>query len=639
MSDNSVQVVITAQNAAGGAIAEADAQLQGLQQSARGMAAQMAAAGEQADFSMMKARGTLLLLGDDLGVKMPREVRTFVAELPGVGAALNAAFAGVAVFALLDVVVQLTEKVHDWWNKLGEASEAQKEAAAQADALNQALLEQSKQLNELEKQYKTIGLNGIDLTRAKMQELREEIANTEVTLSSLKDILAANTLGVGQYLDNPLGAEALAQVKGTIASVSMQSRILNQELLNLQKEYSDQAAALARAAAQAQLSADKTVWDSRYAVAESYQKLLLALGRTTADEAAAEEKAAEEGKYQTDLEYLNKKLLLLQQDPSKNQATIRETNAQIEALENDHLAKEYDANAGFVDKVKTLWAELRNAEDPTQNVSGQLQGNDAIDRLLQDYNTLGIQGTASLTILRDNAQAAYDDMRKSGVASDGDLAQADQRVIDLNRQLAESYTGAADSVDKSSNSMRSALTGTEHDVGSLFAGLMTGTRGAASAFAQFGASLLRTMDQLIGKMIVVYAWQKILGWVSGALGRAITPGSDINIAPTGAGGVLGTVPGMSMPSLPAFAGGGSMRADELGIVGENGPELWQPDSAGSVIPFDKMGMGGSSTQVNHFDLRGSSVTRQEIAAAMTIAENRAVARAKFESRDMQLRRV
>lgn len=36
--------------------------------------------------------------------------------------------------------------------------------------------------------------------------------------------------------------------------------------------------------------------------------------------------------------------------------------------------------------------------------------------------------------------------------------------------------------------------------------------------------------------------------------------------------------------LAGLAGGGHLRAGEPAIVGENGPELWRPNTAGRVIP-------------------------------------------------------
>jgi hypothetical protein len=47
------------------------------------------AAGERVDFSMREARGSLMLMGDEFGIHLPREIRTMIAEMPGIGIALE----------------------------------------------------------------------------------------------------------------------------------------------------------------------------------------------------------------------------------------------------------------------------------------------------------------------------------------------------------------------------------------------------------------------------------------------------------------------------------------------------------------------------------------------------------------------
>lgn len=46
------------------------------------------------------------------------------------------------------------------------------------------------------------------------------------------------------------------------------------------------------------------------------------------------------------------------------------------------------------------------------------------------------------------------------------------------------------------------------------------------------------------------------------------------------------------------AGGGHQRAGEVGWVGERGPELWQPDQGGTVVPMNQLGGGGGVVQVD-----------------------------------------
>src|SRR5205807_1181391 len=67
-------------------------------------------AGTQARESMYQARGEAALLGEEFGIRLPRHVRSFIAELPGVGSALSAAFSATAVLFIIEALVKLTEK-------------------------------------------------------------------------------------------------------------------------------------------------------------------------------------------------------------------------------------------------------------------------------------------------------------------------------------------------------------------------------------------------------------------------------------------------------------------------------------------------------------------------------------------------
>ena len=63
--------------------------------------------------SMHEARGAIALLGEEIGVHVPRHVASFLAGLPGIQAAMSAAFAPVAIFALIEIGSKLIEKVQE----------------------------------------------------------------------------------------------------------------------------------------------------------------------------------------------------------------------------------------------------------------------------------------------------------------------------------------------------------------------------------------------------------------------------------------------------------------------------------------------------------------------------------------------
>ena len=83
-----------------------------------GLGANFEAAGTKAAFSMREATGEVALLSEATGVKLPPRVRSFVAELPGAGTALEVAFSATAILVVPQPIVDLTEKAFDFINTM-----------------------------------------------------------------------------------------------------------------------------------------------------------------------------------------------------------------------------------------------------------------------------------------------------------------------------------------------------------------------------------------------------------------------------------------------------------------------------------------------------------------------------------------
>ena len=64
-------------------------------------------------------------------------------------------------------------------------------------------------------------------------------------------------------------------------------------------------------------------------------------------------------------------------------------------------------------------------------------------------------------------------------------------------------------------------------------------------------------------------------------------------------------------SLPTFANGGRPTVGRASIVGEKGPELFVPTSAGTIIPNDRIGGGITNNIVVNVDASGSNVEGDE----------------------------
>src|SRR5579884_380988 len=71
-----------------------------------------------------ESKASLALMGEEIGVHIPRHIRGFISSMPGVGAALSAAFSGIAVVALIGVIVEAIKKVVEFRENLEKLREA-----------------------------------------------------------------------------------------------------------------------------------------------------------------------------------------------------------------------------------------------------------------------------------------------------------------------------------------------------------------------------------------------------------------------------------------------------------------------------------------------------------------------------------
>ena len=74
---------------------------------------------------------------------------------------------------------------------------------------------------------------------------------------------------------------------------------------------------------------------------------------------------------------------------------------------------------------------------------------------------------------------------------------------------------------------------------------------------------------------------------------------------------LGAIFGGPFADLPGFAKGGRPPVGRASIVGEKGPELFVPTSAGTIIPNDRIGGGITNNIVVNVDASGSNVEGDE----------------------------
>ena len=108
--------------------------------------------------------------------------------------------------------------------------------------------------------------------------------------------------------------------------------------------------------------------------------------------------------------------------------------------------------------------------------------------------------------------------------------------------------------------------------------------GAIHSAIDGSKTLAESFSGLLKDLAMMIVKQKIIG----------------NFASAGGGGLLGLIPG--------FANGGRPPVGKPSIVGERGPELFVPNTSGTIVPNNKLGGGGATNVVVNVDAKGSSAS-------------------------------
>lgn len=114
-------------------------------------------AGVRTRTSMAEARGEVALLGEEFGIRLPRHVRSFIAELPGVGEALSTAFSATAILFVAQAIIDLSKKVSDFVANTFIFTEAMKTQTAGIIASNVELLKQKELYQQAEDALQAFG--------------------------------------------------------------------------------------------------------------------------------------------------------------------------------------------------------------------------------------------------------------------------------------------------------------------------------------------------------------------------------------------------------------------------------------------------------------------------------------------------
>lgn len=254
---------------------------------------------------------------------------------------------------------------------------------------------------------------------------------------------------------------------------------------------------------------------------------------------------------------------------------LRETLLEMTSAEQqlaqatDILTKAVDANLISAEAAETLYTQLgeqvftdlRNSLDPVSAL---------LDAQAEQLRAITVAGAAAGISLEEIA-------RLQGLVSEKTQeALFNTREFTDQLSLTESFTAGAregfrDFTDSLGNDFSIISSGFQQTfqlaTDTLTEFLTTGKLD----FASFGIGVLQIIQQVVIQLLILKAVQAAVGAFGGG----------------GAGGAVGGIAG-------AFAEGGSVRANEPIIVGEEGPEVFTPPRGGTIVPNDALGGGGNA---------------------------------------------
>lgn len=214
---------------------------------------------------------------------------------------------------------------------------------------------------------------------------------------------------------------------------------------------------------------------------------------------------------------------------------------------------------------------------------------------------------ARLMMLYDEMQARQDllDIREKEAKQSEDEAKKAEARQERIKALIDKYSFAT--FESQLRLFERAVGDTADSLVDTFEALITGADNAGEAIVD--------MFRDIARMLLQMQLQRLL---FNTFGPLLFPDEF------GAAGNFSGTPGGIKP-FGAFAAGGRPRMNRVSLVGEKGPELFVPDTAGTVVPNGSFGMGDTNVNVTYqiqaldsASVREMLVREQRTIAALTI---------------------
>lgn len=380
-------------------------------------------AGDKVKASMYEARGEIALLGEEMGVRLPRHVRSFVAELPGVGEAMTAAFSATAVLFLLQALVGGAKKLTEWAANTLVFTQAMKDSDAAIAKMNASIKEQDDKFKNAQDSIAKFGLTATGVAEYNLKQLTESIDDNKKHLADMNaewGRLQKLPINAKQSAEDYFGR--FADWAGGLVGIaskfdSFRKKITETETSILEatskiKADQEQADADALAKGKLVLKEKMALEESQLDVVKTIGKARLDVQKAQAmaavsfdDEAAAKRIVIDQHfadmAYRADIAVMQRHLEILKQDDKDTKDQQVKLNGELEALEMHHNAQMIARASQFATEFKSILKGVSQLSVGTQSFADNLLGTDFNDKFKQAEEAVGRLGITLHSSLHD----------------------------------------------------------------------------------------------------------------------------------------------------------------------------------------------------------------------------------------------
>ena len=287
-------------------------------------------------------------------------------------------------------------------------------------------------------------------------------------------------------------------------------------------------------------------------------------------------------------------------------------------------------DAAMVDPTQRA---TKKAADAYRDMAGEVHG--LLDRLFPEMKAAADRA-ADFKLLED--------ARKGGMISDATAAEARRRVdpiavpeipglspeiLDRLSKVGDEWLAQIEPIVAANDNLKQSVADMADGIGRSLSNLLGAIKGGG--FLDILDGVLGLLDQIGGSM---KGGLNIGGLQFGGAGGGFNGGLGGGGGLSSAGGLLGSIAGLFGG---ARAKGGPVDPSRAYMVGERGPELFRPASAGRIVANDQL---GGPTQIvvhvqanDYFDAKVANISDSRVsAAAPTIAAGTAGAMQRRQSR-------